>query len=149
MISPWLGEVEWDSASELFFPSGLPGFENERHMVPVEIPARRPLVYLQSAQNAGLCFVCLPAPAIDPAFVLQISEEEKAALQLSADSVAGIGVDVLCLGLLMPVEKTVQVNLGSPVVINLHNGRGVQRIPDDRSVSRFRLGDNGEWNRLC
>ena len=36
--SPWLGDVESDPQCELLFPAGLPGFEEQHRMLPVEIP---------------------------------------------------------------------------------------------------------------
>jgi len=147
--SPWIGDVEWDSHCELFFPHGLPGFEDHRRMIPVEIPAQRPLVYLQSADRAEVCFVCLPVLAIDPRFRLELSDEESAALLLPPNCTPEIGVDVLCLGLLMPSGETVLANLRAPIVVNLHNARGVQCIPGGKSRSSFRLGESGSWEPVC
>ena len=63
-------------------------------MMPVEIPAQRPLVYLQSLECAEICFVALPVYVIDPAFQLRLSEEERVLLQLPEDSDPVIGADV-------------------------------------------------------
>src|SRR6185437_1157974 len=52
--SPWLGDLEWDPECEILFPCGLPGFEDEHRILPVEIPAQRPLVYLQSIENTAI-----------------------------------------------------------------------------------------------
>jgi flagellar assembly factor FliW len=148
ILSPWIGEVEWEPGCELLFPNGLPGFEEERQMLPVEIPAQRPIVYLQSLESQDICFVCLPVLIIDPAFQLDLSDEEKAVLRLPPDGVPAIGTDVLCLGLLMPSQGSVEVNLRAPVVINLHNARGIQCVASDYKAS-FRLDQNGIWTRSC
>jgi flagellar assembly factor FliW len=140
LSSPWIGDVEWDPECELLFPCGLPGFEEERHMIPVEIPAQRPLVYLQSLQQRETCFVCLPILTIDKDFRLVLSEDERATILLTGDGAPVIGVDVLCLGLLMP--------RGSTIVINLHNYRGVQCLSQDLKAP-FQLEENGEWAALC
>ena len=60
VVSPWLGEIDWQAGCELQFPAGLPGFEQYRRMVPVEIPSQRPLIYLQSAERGDVCFLALP-----------------------------------------------------------------------------------------
>ena len=60
--SPWIGEIEWDAQCDLLFPAGLPGFEDVRHMIPVEIPAQRPLVYLQSLEHPDV--VCFAFPSV-------------------------------------------------------------------------------------
>jgi flagellar assembly factor FliW len=147
--SPWLGEIEWDSGSELLFPCGLPGFEAERHMIPVEIPAQRPLVYLQSLDRDDICFLALPVLVIHPGFQLRLQDEERAAILLPEDRDPVIGADVLCLGLLVPSEHTVKVNLNAPIVINLHNSMGVQCVFGGDGPGCFRLGENGRWETAC
>ena len=147
--SPWIGEVEWDPQCELFFPGGLPGFEREHRMIPVEIPAQRPLVYLQSLEEPEVCFVCLPVFVIDPDFDLRLSEEERIMLRIEDGCSPRIGEDVLCLGLLVPAGDTVEVNLNAPIVISLHNSRGVQSVAQDRLNGGFRLESDGRWMPLC
>jgi flagellar assembly factor FliW len=147
--SPWLGDVESDARCELLFPAGLPGFEDQRRMVPVEIPAQRPLVYLQSVERAEICFVALPVVVIDPAFQLRISDEERSVLELPGNCDPVIGADVLCLALLMPSGRSVQANTNAAIVINLHNRRAVQCVPPEGLSSRFRLLDDSGWRAQC
>jgi flagellar assembly factor FliW len=145
--SPWLGEIRWNAAEELFFPAGLPGFERCYRMVPVEIPSQRPLIYLQSAEDAGVCFVAMPVLAVWPGFALELSEDDRAAIGLG-EGEGAIGTDLLCLALLLPWERSVQANLDAPVVINLHNGRGVQAIAPAGTAGLFRLSGSG-WEAAC
>jgi flagellar assembly factor FliW len=147
--SQWLGEIEFGPNSELFFPAGLPGFEGEHGMLPVEIPAQKPLVYLQSLTNPEICFVSLPVFIVDSGFRLHLSDEERSILQLSGDGDPAIGVDVLCLALLIASFGTVRVNLNAPVVINLHNSRAVQCVSADTDGGFYRLAENGQWESAC
>jgi flagellar assembly factor FliW len=147
--SPWLGEFESDPGAELFFPAGMPGFENERRMLPVEIPSQRPLVYLQSLENVDVCFVALPVFVIDTGFRLVLPEDERSALQLSENVEPAIGVDVLCLALLISSGAGVRVNLNAPVVINLHNSRAVQCVSAVNPAAYFWLSENGRWECQC
>src|SRR6185312_11249495 len=122
LVSPWLGEIQWGTDSELQFPAGLPGFEQHRRMVPVEIPSQRPLIYLQSAEQPGVCFVALPVRVVSPGYELQLSEDDRLMLELDiAKERDGyfpeLGTDVLCLALLLPFGKTVQTNLDGGVVV--------------------------------
>lgn len=149
MDTPHLGKLSWDSASELFLPVGLPGFENERRMIPVEIPAHRPLVFLQSAERSGVCFVSLPVLTIYPEFRLNLSEDDCAALLIDEKLNPGLGTDVLCLALLIPAGRTVEANLDAPIVINLHNSRCVQSIAPEASGAYYRLNDTAVWERVC
>jgi flagellar assembly factor FliW len=149
MITPHLGEISWEAESELFLPSGLPGFENERHMIPVEIPARRPLVFLQSTERSGVCFVSLPVMTIYPDFKLSLTEDERLSLLLPETGDPEIGVDVLCLALLFPSGRTVEANLDAPIVINLHNSRCLQAVSPEAGRGYYRLSDAGTWENVC
>ncbi len=147
--SPWLGEIESDPESELYFPGGLPGFEDHHGMVAIEIPSQRPVVYLQSLESDEVCFAALPVYVIDPSFRLHLSEDERAVLQLAEDCDPAIGNDVLCLALLRKSERTVEANTGAAIVINLHNRRGVQCVPPAGASARFGLCPDNGWRRAC
>jgi flagellar assembly factor FliW len=147
--SPWLGDVESDPDSELYFPLGVPGFEDHRRMVAIEIPAQRPVVYLQSLESDEVCFAALPVYVIDPLFRLRLSEDERAVLQLPEDCDPAIGADVLCLALLRKSERTVVANTGSAIVVNLHNRRGVQCVAPEGVSALFRLCPDNGWRRGC
>ena len=147
--SRWLGEIESDPRAELFLPAGLPGFENERRMLPIEIPSQRPLVYLQSLGDPEICFAALPVFVVDSRFRLSLSEDERSVLQLPEDFDPVIGVDVLCLALLMSCGDEVRSNLNAPVVINLHNSRAIQCVSPGNTASYFRLEENGQWEWRC
>jgi flagellar assembly factor FliW len=147
--STHLGDIDWSPGCEIFLPAGLPGFEDERRMIPVEVPQQRPLVFLQSLETPSTCFVSLPVRTIFPAYQLSLSEDDRAALRCDGDRELSIGADVLCLVLLVPFEDTVQANLDAPVVINLHNRRCIQSLPTEPKAGRFRLVDGGRWEPIC
>jgi flagellar assembly factor FliW len=149
MKTPHLGEISWDAESELFLPSGLPGFENERHMIPVEIPAHRPLIFLQSTERSGVCFVSMPVMTICPDFKLQLTDDERESLQFQETEEPEIGADVICLALLFPSGRTVEANLDAPVVINLHNSRCLQAVSPGAARGYYRLSDAGTWENVC
>ena len=154
LTSPWLGEFQWDPGCELDFPLGLPGFEQYTRMVAVEIPSQRPLIYLQSAEKVDVCFLALPVLTVFPGFNLRLSEDDRSLLGFEPAVPAGgdspvLGDDVLCLALLLPVGPTVQTNLDAPIVINLHNSRGVQAISPGAVAGSWRLGRTGVWEAVC
>jgi flagellar assembly factor FliW len=148
LVSEHLGEVEWDPASELLLPGGLPGFEDERRMVAVEVPAQRPLVFLQSIDKPEICFVSLPVRTIQRDYEIVLSEDDRAALRIADDAHPEIGVDLLCLALLFPSGNGLEANLGAPVVVNLHNLRCVQSQTED-AARHYRLGEEGGWEPAC
>jgi flagellar assembly factor FliW len=147
IASPWLGEIETASDCEMFFPFGIPGFEDMRRVIPVEIPAQRPIVYLLDAERPDVCFVALPILVIDPHFKLTMGEDERDAIGLAPEP--RIGQDVLCLALLIPSGGSVRANLGSPLVVNLRNLRGIQCAPPDGYSSCVRLSAEGKWEPAC
>jgi flagellar assembly factor FliW len=147
--TPHLGQLSWDSASEILLPHGLPGFEEERRMLPVEIPAHRPLVFLQSVARPDVCFAALPVNTICPEFDLQLCEEDRTSLGLTEESPCEVGADLLCLAILFPSEGSVESNLAAPVVINLHNSVCVQSVVAGRPPVRYKLSEAGAWEVAC
>jgi flagellar assembly factor FliW len=103
MVSPYFGEIHWEPGCELTFPAGLPGFERHRRSIPIEIPAQRPLLYLQSADAAEICLLALPALAVRADFRLNLSEDDRLLLGIEPDNEVPVaGIDVICLALLVP-----------------------------------------------
>ncbi|HZL57380.1 MAG TPA: flagellar assembly protein FliW [Bryobacteraceae bacterium] len=147
--TPHFGQIGWDRTAELFLPGGLPGFEDERRMIPVEIPAHRPLVFLQSIERPDVCFVSLPVRTVLPGYELHLTEDDRAALGLDETRDPEIGTDVLCLALLLPHGGSVEVNLDAPIVINLHNSRCVQSISPSTLSGYYRLNHGGAWEAAC
>ncbi len=144
-----LGDIEWSPGCELYLPAGLPGFEDERRMIPVEVPAQRPLVFLQSLDVPSTCFVSLPVRTIAPNYALRLSEDDRQSLLFDPDTEFAIGADVLCLALLVPFENTVEANLDAPIVINLHNRRCIQSLPLEAAAGHYRLAEGGLWEPIC
>lgn len=95
------------------------------------MPEHKPLVFIQSLSTPGLCFVALPVLGIDPAYRLELSKQDLAALGFESQPV--IGTDVLCLALITITETNTTANLLAPLVVNIKTGRSVQAIdPESR-----------------
>lgn len=150
LLSPWIGPVEWLSSAEIFFPAGVPGFENHRRLIPVEIASQRPIVYLQSAHDAGVCFVLLPVLVIDPAFKIRLNDEdlELLGLDLQDPERLVIGEDILCLALLTNANGRVETDLASPFVVGLRTLRGIQAVSAE-GPGNFVLSPQGRWIPAC
>src|SRR3954447_7148589 len=76
----YFGPISYEESSVLHFPSGLPGFESENRFLSLEQPAHQPLVFLQSLTTPDLCFIALPAPAVEPSYELELDEPDLEAL---------------------------------------------------------------------
>jgi flagellar assembly factor FliW len=129
------GQITYERESELDFPSGLPGFEDRRRFVAVRFVESDPLIYLQSLEDAGLCFITMPIFVADPKYVLKVSDEDLALLELPAGRQPRIGDDVLCLTVLSIQESGATANLLAPVLVNLRNRRAVQAVAQDCDYS--------------
>lgn len=118
--------MEYGDDALVSFPLGLPGFEGESSFVLIQLAEQFPLVYLQSAANADLCFLALPPKAINSAYELQISEEDARTLEVRTKP--HIGNDVLALVLVTICEGAPHANMLGPIVINLRSRTGLQCI---------------------
>jgi len=132
----YFGPVEYDEASVLIFPDGIPAFEESRRFLPLRQSINEPLVFLQSLSNPELCLVTLPALAACPRYRLSISREDLDALELETCRQPVIGSEVLCLTILS-VEKNAPptANLLAPIVVNLHTQCARQVIQVDSAYS--------------
>jgi len=143
-ITKYFGRVSYEDSAVLHFPSGLPGFENERRFLSLEQPAHQPLVFLQSLTMPDLCFVALPVTAIDSAYELEIDDTDVEVLGL----VAPYQDALLKLALITITEGGMTANLLAPIVINTRNLRAVQAVsPGQRYSHLHPLGE--AWEPVC
>ena len=129
--SQHFGTIGYEPSSILEFPNGLPGFEQQRRFVTLTFPHTRPLVFLQSLDDAALCFITLPVLAIDRNYHLVVSEEDLKSVGLAPKRQPRIGEDVACLAVLRLQPGNATANLLAPVVINIRPLKAVQAIAPD------------------
>lgn len=132
----YFGPVDYDEASVLVFPDGIPGFEQSTRFLLLRQPINEPLVFLQSLSDPNVCFVTLPALAACPRYRLSIAREDLDALDLPGGRQPVIGSEVLCLTILSIVENAPPTaNLLAPIVVNLYTQRARQVIQVDSAYS--------------
>ena len=129
------GKISFEPESELEFPGGLPGFDDRKRFVAVRFVESDPLVYLQSLEDPGLCFITMPILAVDPKYRLKVSGEDLEQVGLPAARQPRIGDDVLCLTVLSVRETGPTANLLAPVVINLRSRKAVQAVAQEPGYS--------------
>jgi flagellar assembly factor FliW len=129
------GKISFEPESELQFPCGLPGFDDRKRFVAVRFVESDPLVYLQSLEDPGLCFVTMPVLAVDPQYRLQVSGDDLHQIGLAPARQLKIGEDVFCLTVLSIRETGPTANLLAPIVINLKTRRAVQAIAPEGGYS--------------
>jgi flagellar assembly factor FliW len=122
------GKLTYEPDSIVEFPNGLPGFEERRRFLAVTFPHTQPLVFLQSLEDSGLCFITLPVLSIDRQYRLEVSEDDLKSVGLASKRQPRIGEDVACLAILTLQPGGTTANLLAPVVINVRNLKAVQAI---------------------
>jgi len=129
------GKISFEPESELEFPSGLPGFDSRKRFVAVRFVESDPLVYLQSLEDPGLCFITMPILAVDPDYRLKVSGEDMQQLGLPGPRQPRIGEDVLALTVVSIRETGPTANLLAPVLVNLRNRKAVQAVSQEPGYS--------------
>ncbi len=132
----YFGTMAYDEESAFDFPSGLPGFRQEKAFVFIETPEYAPLVFLQSLSQASLCFLALPVLSVNPDYRLAVSTEDRASLGLDPerDPVPGDGILVFAL-VSLHANLPPTANLMAPIVVNVRQRRALQAIRVDRVYS--------------
>ncbi len=122
------GSVSYDEDALVVFPRGLPGFEDRRRFLALSLPHRKPLVFLQSLDDPALCFITAPVLAVEPAYRLEVSREDRVLVGLRPGWPPRIGDDVLCLAIISVRPEGATANLLAPIVVNLRNLHAVQAV---------------------
>jgi flagellar assembly factor FliW len=152
--------LETDSADVvLYFPQGLPGFENRQRFIVNEPPSLTPFVCLRSVESPELCLWAAPVHVLDPGYWLEISPEDLAVLGWTKKSapvdgpVDGPvhGKDVLCLAIVCRSQAGFfTANLLAPVVINVKTRMAVQAVRSDNRYShRHPIGTTHRGEVAC
>ena len=129
------GPITYQPEAALEFPRGLPAFENYRRFLALTLPQSEPLVYLQSLEDAGLCFITVPVRVVDNRYRLTMAAEDLELIGLAVGAAPRIGEDVLCLAVLAIREEGPTANLLAPIVVNLANRRAVQAVAPESAYS--------------
>ncbi len=145
-VSAHFGPIDVNEARVIEFPQGLPGFEERRRFLPLHSPEQAGLIYLQSLECPGLCFLAMPVRGLRPAYQIALSPEDREILGLPGDAPPAIDGEVAALAILSLAEgEPPSVNLRSPVLIHAKTRVAVQAIrPDERYTCREPLLEQAE-----
>ena len=136
LTTRYFNQLEYSGDAPFQFAAGIPGFEDHTTFLFIQQPHTNPLVFMQSLHDPAVCFIGLPATAVDPDYCLELSAEEAIALGLSPTEMPPNGSELLSLVLLTIAEKSEPVaNLMSPIVLNPRTHRGIQAIQLSSSYS--------------
>jgi len=119
------GIIEVDEKETLYFPSGIPGFEDVRKFVLLGRQQNEsPFFWLQSVDRPELAFVVTDPFYIKEGYYVDVDDEEAAEIQITDPE------NVLTLAIVTIPEdiRYMTVNLRAPVLINTKNNMGKQVI---------------------
>ncbi len=125
------GTLQYSDDAIFEFPEGIPGFEQAHHFVCVERPGLRPITFLQSVDDPGVCFITLPAKAVEPEYELDLAREDLRVLGLAQMEESLACLAIVC----MPQDAAPTANLLGPVVLSRETMRGIQAIREDSRYS--------------
>jgi flagellar assembly factor FliW len=129
------GRISYEEESQIDFPAGLPGFEDRRRFLALQLPDTNPLVFLQSLEDPDLCFMTLPVLSVESRYRLRLCGEDLGRLGFTGGRQPRIGIDVLCLAMLSIRASGPTANLLAPVVVNVANLKAVQAVMADSGYS--------------
>lgn len=136
LTTRYFDQLEYSDDAPFRFAAGIPGFEDHTRFLFIQQPHTNPLVFMQSLHDPAVCFIGLPAKAVDPDYSLELSPEEGVTLGLPYSDVPQASPELFSMVLLTLAENTAPVaNLMSPIVLNPSTHRGIQAIQLGSSYS--------------
>ena len=113
------------------FPAGIPGFENNKEFVIVQLPEYAPFEWLVATDNSGLRFAIINPMIFHPDYAPNIIKEQLTDLAIDKPE------DILlyCIVTIRKNPEESTANLVGPVIINKTRRFGKQIIIDDEKYS--------------
>ena len=112
------------------FPSGIPGFEDLRYFIILEIGQTKPIYWLQSTENKYVALPVILTFEILDDYYIDIRENELEDLSVESQN------DLLVMNVVVIPDQAekMTVNLAAPIVINTKRGVGKQIIIDAQAL---------------
>lgn len=124
------GSFDTNDNKIIEFPWGLPGFEDLRKFIIVEVSETRPIYWLQSAENKYIALPVIVSFEVLSDYNIYIKEHELEGLFVESKN------DLLILNVAVIPQniKDMTLNLAAPIVINVKRGIGKQIIIDAKEL---------------
>lgn len=131
--NPVLGAVEVSEDKIIEFPAGLPGFEKLRRFVFLHESGGDGNVFLlQSVEDASVTFSLTGPEQLGITYEFPLSDAEVASLRLSRPEDAVVAV-IIRKGDDAPASAGLRANFMAPLLINIQQRRGLQKVIDKGS----------------
>ncbi len=125
------GSFDTKDSKLIEFQSGLPGFEELRFFIILEIAQTKPIYWLQSIENSHVALPVILTFEVLEDYYIDIRENELEDLFVESQN------DLLVMNVVVIPEQVdkMTVNLAAPIVINTKRGIGKQIIIDAQALS--------------
>ena len=128
LTAPDLGEFRFSAEDLITFPEGLPAFEHLHQFLLVTRDNLRPFIFLVSAEQPTVRFVCLPVQILRPDYGFELAASDCGWLAPPGGYHASSPeLDVFVI-LTLSEGAPATANLMAPVVVNLKEQIGMQVI---------------------
>ncbi len=119
------GEIQVDPETVIVFPSGLPGLPDcQRYKLLHEDNPNPQVMWLQSLDDAAICFNVVEAERLGLEYQVALSDDECAEIELNA-------TDEACLLLILSRKEAEQpgiaANTQAPIVLNVRTRKALQK----------------------
>ncbi|HPE67909.1 MAG TPA: flagellar assembly protein FliW [Thermotogota bacterium] len=123
-----LGEIEISEEHTLFFPKGLPGFENLHRFALYTLPETNPIQWLISLDDALISF-----PVIDPWLIRSDYAVDIPPVVLESLAIRSREKVLIVNMIRIPQDdpRSMTINLLAPILVNLENRQAMQMIMEN------------------
>jgi len=134
------GEIDIDEADFIYFPEGIPGFENSKRYALIGHDVKDSVFFwLQSVDMPELCFVVADPFMIYEGYAVDVDDEDVEILGITDPN----KVITLTIVIIPENINEVRVNLKAPILINVEKKLGKQIIQkNDNLPIRYYLCKN-------
>lgn len=123
--SALFGELEYEEQDIVYFPAGIPAFENEHRFIIIPGEEGTPFFFLQSLGKPELCLIITQPFIFFPNYTIEINDEDQKMLDCQGDKEKLLIYVVLTI----PEDfKQSTANLLAPIIINHEKRIGMQYI---------------------
>ncbi len=132
----FLGDIQIEEKDIISFDNGIPGFMDLHKFVLLPVEGNPSLYYMQSIDEAAICFITISPFMIVEDYEADISEETIEKLDITKVE------DVSLLAILTIPDniKEITANLQAPLVINNTNNKAFQEIlNNDNYCVKYKL----------
>lgn len=126
-ISKVHGEIQYEEKNIVTFNKGIPGFNDLKKFILLDLPEYEPFKLLQSLEDDEISLIVTSPYEFFNEYEIKLSEETIKNLEIESPK----QVMILTTVTLNSDIKKITTNLQGPIVINTSNNLGEQIIVDD------------------